>query len=93
MTAAPSGAGKSTLINLILRLYVPDEGRVAIAALATGLLISIFQAATQINEQTLSFVPKLIATFITLVLAGPWMITMMTDFIRRLFENIPAMIG
>ncbi|WP_398309736.1 flagellar biosynthesis protein FliQ [Zoogloea sp.] len=63
------------------------------AALATGLIISIFQAATQINEQTLSFVPKLIATFITLVLAGPWMITMMTDFIRRLFENIPAMIG
>ena len=64
-----------------------------IAALVTGLLISIFQAATQINEQTLSFVPKLIATFITLVLAGPWMITMMTDFIRRLFESIPSMIG
>lgn len=64
-----------------------------IAALVTGLVISIFQAATQINEQTLSFVPKLIATFITLVLAGPWMITMMTDFIRRLFESIPSMIG
>ncbi len=64
-----------------------------IAALTTGLIISIFQAATQINEQTLSFVPKLIATFITLVLAGPWMITMMTDFIRRLFESIPSMIG
>lgn len=64
-----------------------------IAALVTGLIVSIFQAATQINEQTLSFVPKLIATFITLVLAGPWMITMMTDFIRRLFESIPAMIG
>lgn len=64
-----------------------------IAALATGLIISIFQAATQINEQTLSFVPKLIATFITLVLAGPWMITLLTDFIRRLFESIPAMIG
>ena len=63
------------------------------AILATGLIISIFQAATQINEQTLSFVPKLIATFITLVLAGPWMITMMTDFIRRLFESIPSMIG
>ncbi len=64
-----------------------------IAALVTGLIVSIFQAATQINEQTLSFVPKLIATFITLVLAGPWMITMMTDFIRRLFESIPSMIG
>ena len=64
-----------------------------IAAMVIGLLISIFQAATQINEQTLSFVPKLIATFITLVLAGPWMITILTDFIRRLFESIPSMIG
>jgi flagellar biosynthesis protein FliQ len=64
-----------------------------IAALATGLIISIFQAATQINETTLSFVPKLIAIFITLILAGPWMITVMTDYIRRLYEAIPSMIG
>lgn len=42
---------------------------------------------------TLSFVPKLVAIFVTLVLAGPWMITLLTDFIRRLFESIPAMIG
>ena len=46
-----------------------------IAALVTGLIVSIFQAATQINESTLSFVPKLIAIFVTLILAGPWMIT------------------
>ena len=64
-----------------------------LAALVTGLIISIFQAATQINEMTLSFVPKLVAIFVTLVLAGPWMITLPTDFIRRLFESIPAMIG
>lgn len=64
-----------------------------IAALATGLIISIFQAATQINETTLSFVPKLIAIFITLILAGPWMITVMTDYMRRLYEAIPSMIG
>ena len=64
-----------------------------IAALVTGLIVSIFQAATQINEATLSFVPKLIAPFITLVLAGPWMITMLTDYIRRLFESIPSLIG
>ncbi|MBV2263426.1 MAG: flagellar biosynthesis protein FliQ [Thauera sp.] len=64
-----------------------------LAALITGLIISIFQAATQINEMTLSFVPKLVAIFVTLVLAGPWMITLLTDFIRRLFESIPAMIG
>lgn len=64
-----------------------------IAALVTGLIVSIFQAATQINETTLSFVPKLIVTFIVLVLAGPWMITLMTDYMRRLFESIPSMIG
>lgn len=64
-----------------------------IAALATGLLISVFQAATQINEMTLSFVPKLIAIFITLVLAGPWMITLITDFTQRLFGSIPSLIG
>lgn len=64
-----------------------------IAALVTGLIVSIFQAATQINEATLSFVPKLVVIFITLIVAGPWMITMMTDYMRRLFESIPAMIG
>ncbi len=64
-----------------------------IAALVTGLLVSIFQAATQINEATLSFVPKLVVIFITLIVAGPWMITMMTDYMRRLFESIPSMIG
>ena len=64
-----------------------------LAALVTGLIISIFQAATQINEMTLSFVPKLIAMFVTLVVAGPWIITTRTDFTRRLFESIPGMIG
>lgn len=64
-----------------------------IAALATGLLISIFQAATQINEATLSFVPKLIVVFITLIVAGPWMITVLTDFMQRLYGNIPGIIG
>ncbi len=64
-----------------------------LAALVTGLIISVFQAATQINEATLSFVPKLIAIFVTLILAGPWMITMMTDYIRRLYEAIPNLIG
>ena len=64
-----------------------------IAALVTGLIVSILQAATQINEATLSFVPKLVAIFITLILAGPWMITLMTDYMRRLFESIPGVIG
>jgi flagellar biosynthetic protein FliQ len=64
-----------------------------IAALVTGLIISIFQAATQINEMTLSFVPKLIAIFVTLIIAGPWMITLIVDYMRRLFESIPSLIG
>ena len=86
----------TTVIDLgrqALELTLLVSAPLFIAALVTGLVVSIFQAATQINEQTLSFVPKLIATFITLVVAGPWMITMMTDFIRRLFESIPSMIG
>lgn len=64
-----------------------------IAALATGLIVSILQAATQINEMTLSFVPKLIMMFLTLLIAGPWMITTLTDYIRRLFTAIPGIIG
>lgn len=64
-----------------------------LAALVTGLLISIFQAATSINEATLSFVPKLVVIFITLIVAGPWMITLLTDYMRRLWESIPALIG
>jgi flagellar biosynthetic protein FliQ len=64
-----------------------------LAALVTGLLVSVFQAATQINEMTLTFVPKLLAIFVTLVVAGPWMITVITDFARRLFESIPTLIG
>ena len=64
-----------------------------IAALVTGLLISIFQAATQINEATLSFVPKLIVVFLTMIVAGPWMITLLTDYMRRLYGSIPNIIG
>jgi flagellar biosynthesis protein FliQ len=64
-----------------------------LAALVIGLIVSIFQAATQINEQTLSFIPKLVGMFIVLVIAGPWMIQMMVDFIRRLFESIPQLVG
>jgi flagellar biosynthetic protein FliQ len=76
-----------------LELTLMISAPMFIAALVTGLIVSIFQAATQINEATLSFVPKLVVMFITMILAGPWMITMMTDFMRRLFESIPGMIG
>ena len=64
-----------------------------LTTLVIGLIISIFQAATQINEQTLSFIPKLVGMFMVLIIAGPWMLQMMVDYIRRLFESIPQIIG
>ena len=68
-----------------------------LVALATGLLVwlpvSIFQAATQINEMTLSFIPKLVALFTALVLAGPWMLSVMLDYMRQVFEGIPALVS
>jgi flagellar biosynthetic protein FliQ len=64
-----------------------------LAALVVGLIVSILQAATQINEMTLSFIPKLLAMIATLVIAGPWMITVYVDYVRRLFESIPTAIG
>ncbi|MCI8492891.1 MULTISPECIES: flagellar biosynthesis protein FliQ [Anaerotruncus] len=56
-----------------------------------GLVIAIFQAATQIHEQTLTFVPKVVAIALLLLLLGPWMITMLSDFMRNLFGMIPTL--
>ena len=81
------------LIRDALWLTAVIVGLVVLPSLVVGLIVAMFQAATQINEMTLSFVPKLVAIFVTLVLAGPWMITVLTDFMRRLFESIPSMIG
>lgn len=64
-----------------------------LAALLIGLIISIFQAATSINEATIQFVPKLAVMLIVLVFAGPWMLQTMMDFITRLYNNIPQFIG
>lgn len=64
-----------------------------LAALGIGLLVSLFQAATQINEMTLSFVPKLLIMVITLLLAGSWMLELLMDFTRQLYNTIPQWIG
>jgi flagellar biosynthesis protein FliQ len=64
-----------------------------IVALVTGLIIGAFQAATQINEMTLSFIPKLIATATTLVIAGPWMLKLLVGYTRELFRSIPMLIN
>jgi flagellar biosynthetic protein FliQ len=63
-----------------------------LAALLTGLLVGVFQAATQINEMTLSFIPKLIAMAAVLVVAGPWMLKLLVEYTRGLFTSIPALI-
>ncbi|MDH5553214.1 MAG: flagellar biosynthesis protein FliQ [Nitrosomonas sp.] len=60
-----------------------------LAALITGLIVSIFQAATQINEMTLSFIPKLLVMFLVMIVAGPWMLNIMMDYMHRLFTGIP----
>jgi flagellar biosynthetic protein FliQ len=64
-----------------------------LVALGFGLIVSIFQAATQINEATLSFIPKLVGLFVALVIAGPWMLSVMLDYMREMLTGIPGMIG
>ena len=66
---------------------------VLLVVLIIGLAVSIFQAATQINEQTLSFIPKLVGVIASLVVAGPWMLTTMVDYMRTVFTSIPALAG
>lgn len=63
------------------------------ASLIVGLIVSVFQAATQIQEMTLAFIPKIIATFLVLVLAGPWMLAQITDYTHDLFVQIPQIAG
>ena len=63
-----------------------------LVALAIGLLVGMLQAATQINEATLSFIPKVVAMAAVLVFLGPWMLRLLTEFTRRLIESIPSLI-
>ncbi len=80
--------GKEALEVCVLLLAV-----LLLPALVVGLLISMFQAATQINEVTLSFVPKLLVTLLTFVIAGPWLLERLVDYMKRLIESIPVLIG
>ncbi len=80
--------GQQTLLMVALL-----AGPLLIAALAVGLLIGIFQAATQIQEMTLSFIPKLAALAIALVIGGPWMLRSIVEFTTELFQQIPTLVG
>ena len=76
-------------LEMTLMLAAP----LLLTALAVGLIVGIFQAATQINEMTLSFIPKLVGMAGTLVVAGPWMLKTIVGYTRELFESIPGLIG
>jgi flagellar biosynthetic protein FliQ len=76
-------------MEIIMLLSAP----ILLSALAVGLVVAMFQAATQINEMTLSFVPKLIVVALVMMASGPWMLRQITGFTQRLVENIPYMIG
>jgi flagellar biosynthetic protein FliQ len=82
-----------TLGQRMLEITALLAAPLLIPALLIGLLIGMFQAATQINEMTLSFIPKLAAVAIALVIAGPWMLTTLISFTTELYTNIPALIG
>lgn len=76
-------------LEITLMLAAP----LLLVALITGLLVGAFQAATQINEMTLSFIPKLLATALCLVIAGPWMLKVIVSYTRELIESIPGLIN
>ena len=82
------GIGQEALLLLSLLLLV-----LLIPALVIGVLVSMFQAATQINEMTLSFIPKLLVTILVMVLSGPWILRLVTEYTLRLFHQIPALLG
>ncbi|WP_022962790.1 flagellar biosynthesis protein FliQ [Halopseudomonas pelagia] len=66
---------------------------IVLPSLMVGLIVAMFQAATQINEQTLSFLPRLLFTFMTLIWLGPWLVSQLIEFTDRLYRNIPGLIG
>ena len=82
-----------TIGQRMLELVVMLAGPLLIPALIIGLLVGMFQAATQINEMTLSFIPKLAIVVVVLIVLGPWMLGIIVSFTRELIMNIPAYIG
>ena len=82
-----------TLGRQAIEVTVMVAAPLLLVALVVGLIVSIFQAATQINEATLSFIPKLRGIFATLVLAGPWMLGVLTDYLRLMLTSLPSLAG
>ena len=76
-----------------LWLIVVLVGVIVTPSLLVGLVVSVFQAATQINEQTLSFLPRLVVTLVTLMIAGPWLLSILVEYTTGIIRNIPGLIG
>ncbi|MTC60332.1 flagellar biosynthesis protein FliQ [Providencia rustigianii] len=89
MTSESVMAMGTEAMKIALMLAAP----LLLAALAAGLIISLLQAATQVNEMTLSFIPKILSVISTIIIAGPWMLNLLTDYMRQLFSNLPFIIG
>jgi flagellar biosynthesis protein FliQ len=82
-----------SIVREALELTLLVSAPLLLTALVAGLVVSIFQAATQINEMTLSFIPKLIGVFVAIVVTGPWILQLLIDYTQRLFTGIPGMVG
>ena len=82
-----------TIASESLTLTALLAAALLLVTLITGVLVGVLQAATQINEMTLSFIPKLLALVLTLLITGPWMLQLIIGYTRTLFTNIPAMLG
>jgi len=81
------------MVREALELTLIVSAPLLLTALVAGLVVSVFQAATQINEMTLSFIPKLIGVFVAIVISGPWILQFLIDYTQRLFSGIPGMVG
>jgi flagellar biosynthetic protein FliQ len=84
--------GVISLVQQAMQVMLIVVMPLLLVSLVTGLIVSIFQAATQINEATLSFLPKLVAILATMIIAGPWMIQLLVDYMQRLLGSIPTII-
>jgi len=79
--------------RMAMEILIAVAAPALLTALVVGLAVSLFQAVTQINEATLSFLPKLLAVLAALAVSGPWMISVLVDWIRQVITSIPAAVG
>ena len=81
-----------TIAQAALHMLLMTAAPILLVVLLVGLIVSILQAVTQINENTLSFIPKLVAAIVVLLIAGPWLISTFVDYLREVLLSIPGMV-